>query len=173
MQKMPNYPVPYQNNFSYGGVGQQMYGPQYPQMQQQSMIPAQTPGTSASSCGLIWVDGEVGAKAFQMPNNMPANQPVALWDTNDTVIYLKSVNPMGMPNPLQKAHYTLDENKSGVRNSGYSGDAEKTVLPDLSDYVRKEDMERMKRDLMDAINSVSTSGSNNNGNRRPNQKGDN
>ena len=165
---MPNYPVPYQNNWGYSGVGQQMY----PQMQQPVM---QQPQVSQTQCthGLIWVDGEVGAKAFQMPNNMPANQPVALWDTNDTVIYLKSVNPMGMPNPLQKAHYTLDENKSGVRNSGYSGDAEKTVLPDLSDYVRKDDMERMKRDLMDAINSVSTSGSNNNGNRRPNQKGDN
>lgn len=59
--------------------------------------------------GLIWVDGEVGAKAYQLPPGWPANTPLALWDTNDTVIYLKSTNQMGMPNPLQIAHYQLEE----------------------------------------------------------------
>lgn len=163
---MPNYPVPYQNNWGYSGVGQQVY----PQMQGTQMSFANQP-VQQNTCthGLIWVDGEVGAKAFQMPNNMPANQPVALWDTNDTVIYLKSVNPMGMPNPLQKAHYTLDEQKSGVRTSGYSGD-EKPVV-DMSQYVRKDDMDRMKRELMEAIQGVNTSGQQN---RRPNNgKGEN
>lgn len=164
---MPNYPVPYQNNWGYSGVGQQMY-PQY----QQTMM-NQPQQTSQSQCthGLIWVDGEVGAKAFQMPNNMPANQPIALWDTNDTVIYLKSVNPMGMPNPLQRAHYTLEEAKSGVRTQGYSGDPEKREEPDLAKYVRKEDMERMKQELMEAIGNVGTSGTAS-VTRRP-QKGEN
>ena len=59
--------------------------------------------------GLIWVDGEVGAKAYQLPAGWPVNTPIALWDTNDTVIYLKSTNQMGMPNPLQIAHYQLEE----------------------------------------------------------------
>lgn len=58
--------------------------------------------------GLIWVDGEAGAKAYQLPAGWPANTPIALWDTNDTVIYLKSHN-QGMPNPLQKARYQLEE----------------------------------------------------------------
>lgn len=152
---MPNYPVPYQNNWGYSGVGQQVYGPQQYQQPMQQM-----PQTSQTQCthGLIWVDGEVGAKAFQMPGNMPANQPIALWDTNDTVIYLKSVNPMGMPNPLQRAHYTLEDQKSGVRTGGYSGDAEKKDPgPDMTQYVRKDDMERMKQELMEAIQSVNTS----------------
>ena len=102
---MPNYPVPYQNNWNYSGVGQQMY-PQYQQNTQQ--IPQMTQ-TNQYGPGLIWVDGEVGAKAFQMPNGWTANQPIALWDTNDTVIYLKSINPMGMPNPLQKIRYQMEE----------------------------------------------------------------
>lgn len=154
---MPNYPVPYQNNWGYSGtVGQQMY----PQYQGQSMMPQpapQTSGTQQSGHGLIWVDGEVGAKAYQMPAGWPSGQPIALWDTNDTVVYLKSTNPMGMPNPLQKAHYKLENYVSASPMK--SGDAEPAEMPDLTQYVRKDDMERMKQELMEAINSVSTSGS--------------
>jgi len=151
---MANYPVPYQNNWNYSGVGQQMY-PQY----QQSM--AQMPGQQmpqAQPCthGLIWVDGEVGAKAYQMPSGMPANQPIALWDTNDTVIYLKSINQMGMPNPLQKAHYTLEEHRG--TGPARSGAAEQERTPDLSGYVRKEDLDRMKQELIDTIGQMNTSG---------------
>lgn len=59
--------------------------------------------------GLIWVDGEAAAKSYQMPAGWPANTPLALWDTNDTIIYLKSINSVGMPNPLQIAEYQLRE----------------------------------------------------------------
>lgn len=134
-----------QQNWNYSGVGQQMYQPYQAQaMGQQAQAPAQHGG------GLIWVDGEVGAKAYQMPQGWPANQPIALWDTNDTVIYLKSTNPMGMPNPLQKAHYKLEEYKTA---SGMSGVGQNE--PDMSQYVKKEDLERMKQDLMDTIGSMS------------------
>lgn len=146
---MPNYPVPYQQNWNYSGVGQQMY-PQYAQSQQQMPQMSQTTQTG----GLIWVDGEIGAKAYQLPQGLPANQPIALWDTNDTIIYLKSVNPMGMPNPIQRAHYTLEEHRG--TGSARSGANEQDQ--DMHQYVRKDDMERMKQELMDAINSVNTSG---------------
>ena len=155
---MPNYPVPYQNNWGYSGVGQQMY-PQYQQNAQQQM-PASIPQNGP---GLIWVDGEIGAKAYQLPQGLPANQPVALWDTNDTIIYLKSVNQMGMPNPIQKAHYTLEEYRGTGPAKSISRDVE--PAPDLSEYVRKDDMDRMKQELMDAISNVSTNG--NNQSRRP------
>ena len=155
---MANYPVPYQNNWNYSGVGQQMY-PQYqqsmaaPQMQTHQMGQVQTGGM-----GLKWVDGEVGAKAYQMPAGWPPNQPIALWDTNDTVIYLKSINPMGMPNPLQKAHYTLEGMKSGEKTNGYSGDTEPKCNHDMTQYVKKEDLERMKQDLIDTIGQMNTTG---------------
>ena len=151
---MANYPVPYQNNWNYSGVGQQMY-PQYPQGMSQMQQQPQASQSQMGMMGLKWVDGEVGAKAYQMPPGWPANQPIALWDTNDTVIYLKSINPMGMPNPLQKAHYTLEGVKSGVKETGYSGDAE---APDMTKYVKKEDLERMKQDLIDTIGQMQTSG---------------
>ena len=141
-------PATYQPSWNYSGVGQQMF-PQY----QQSMAQQQPVQQTQNTAGLIWVDGEVGAKAYQMPSNWPANQPIALWDTNDTVIYLKSINPMGMPNPLQKAHYKLEEHKSTTT----SGSAE-SEQPDLSQYVKKEDLERLKTDLMDTIGSMNVSG---------------
>lgn len=147
-------PATYNPNWGYSGVGQQMY----PQYQSQSMMTQpvqQNPQAQQSGHGLIWVDGEVGAKAYQMPQGWPCNQPIALWDTNDTVIYLKSTNPMGMPNPLQKAHYRLEEYRSA---SGSAPSADPSPVPDLSEYVRKEDMERMKTELMESINNMSVSG---------------
>lgn len=136
---MSYLPATYQPSWNYGGLNQQMY-PQYQQNTQQQ--PTQ---------GLIWVDGEVGAKAYQMPQNWPANQPIALWDTNDTVIYLKSINPMGMPNPLQKACYKLEGMNSGEKVSGHAE-------PDMSEYVRKEDLDKMKHELMETIDGLSISG---------------
>ena len=139
---MSYLPATYQPSWNYGGLNQQMY-PQY----QQNMPAQQT----QNSHGLIWVDGEVGAKAYQLPPNWPANQPIALWDTNDTVIYLKSINPMGMPNPLQKAFYKLEGMNSGEKVSGHAE-------PDMSEYVRKEDLDKMKHELMETIDGLSISG---------------
>ena len=160
---MPNYPVPYQNNWGYNNVGQQMY-PQYQQAYAQQ--PMQQNMQNQSGMGIKWVDGEVGAKAFQMPAGWPPNQPIDLWDTNDTVIYLKSINPMGMPNPLQKARYELEGVKTGEKTTGYSGDPEQKA--DMSQFVKKEDLERMKQDLIDTIGQMNTSGT---GVRKTNAKG--
>lgn len=142
-------PATYQPSYSYGGIGQQIY-PTYPQTSQQTQQQAGT-----DMYGLIWVDGEVGAKAYQMPAGWPANKPIALWDTNDMVIYLKSTNPMGMPNPLQKARYALEELKT-VNPLQKSGDTE-PIKADMTEYVRKDDMERMKQELLTAIQSANVS----------------
>lgn len=165
---MANYPVPYQQNWGYSGVGQQMY-PQY-QAQSMGMQQPTQQQVQVSTMGLKWVDGEVGAKAFQIPQGWPANQPIALWDTNDTVIYLKSMNPMGMPNPLQKAHYTLEGADRGEKTQGYSGDAE--PRHDMTEYVKKDDLERMKRELMESISQMQTSNNQRRQNQNPNQKGE-
>ena len=96
--------------------------------------------------GMIWVDGEVGAKAFQMPAGWPVNTPIPLWDTNAQVVYLKSINQMGMPNPLQKLHYTMEEQQSGYlpAASAISGDHHEQ-------YVTKEDFEQMKTELKEML----------------------
>ena len=138
---MPMTPGYYMPNL----YGQQPYiQPMNMPIPQQSYSPSPQQ-QSQSAQGIIWVDGEVGAKAFQMPQGWPAGTPIPLWDTNDTVIYLKSINQMGMPNPLSKIHYTLEENKNqSVLPSGQMSGA---PAPDMQNYVTKSDFEQMKNEL--------------------------
>ena len=67
----PYYPAPMQDNLA--------------QLRQQ---PAQTPQT-----GMIWIQGETGAKSYMVA---PGNT-VALWDSKNPTIYIKSCDNSGMP----------------------------------------------------------------------------
>ena len=134
---MANYlPATYQNGWSYGntqpmyqsyGQGQNNMNPQqYSGMQQMS-------GTQ----GIVWVDGEAEAKGRQIPAG--ASQ-FAMWDINEPIIYIKSLNQMGMPMPIQKARYTLEKPKqmSGEENKPQENKGE---------YVTRDDFEQMKNEL--------------------------
>lgn len=134
---MPMTPGYYMPSLYYG---QQSYTPvpNMPIPQQSYSPPPQQPQNAQ---GIIWVDGEVGAKAFQMPQGWPAGTPIPLWDTNDTVIYLKSMNQMGMPNPLQKIHYTMEENKNQSM----------LPAPETQNYVTKNELEQMKNELKEML----------------------
>lgn len=146
------------NNFQ-SGYGYPMYSANnysaYQPMQTQYAQPAASyQAQQQPSVGIVWVDGEVGAKAYQLPANWPVNAPMPLWDTNDTVIYLKSTNPMGMPNPLQKIHYTMEEAKT-TPMVGKSGDTQPALpAPDMSNFVTKDDLDKMKEELKAAMVSV-------------------
>lgn len=87
------FPAGYQPNY-YGG----MYNPQ-PQVPQ-IPTPAQAPQQQANS-GLIWVQGETGAKGYLVaPNNT-----VLLMDSEANQFYLKSTDGSGMPLPLRVFKY--------------------------------------------------------------------
>lgn len=144
---------------TYGQMYGNSYGQQmYPQSMQgmqgmQPQIYGQTPAVKGE---IEWVDGEVGAKAYQVPAGM--TKPVALWDTNDTVIYLKSVNQYGIPNPIQKIHYRMEEMVPKYMGQDQarleSGDAQPETKPDMTGYVRKDELDAMKEELKEAIRSM-------------------
>lgn len=143
---IPSYYYP-QNNYMSSA---------YPNMQQpmaSNMNPMQQNYTGTSVVrAMEWVEGEVGAKAFQMPTSWPANQPIPLWDSTDTVIYLKSWNPMGIPNPLQKIKYTLPEQQSFLPSNDVSG----TTNPvSMENYATKDDLEKIDK-LYHALKSKAT-----------------
>ena len=148
---MPSY---YQNPYAMTPT----YGQAYAAPQQQSFTPVQQPIPGA----IIGVDGEAAARAYQMPAGIQPGTPIALWDTNEQVIYLKSVNQMGMPNPLQKIRYQMDEKNGGRYGEAQrrmerieSGDAEPVqVNPDMSEYARKDDLESMKKEILDSIRTM-------------------
>lgn len=120
------------------------YGPAYPQMNQSA---AMNPVSQGNDIGIHWVDGEVEAKAFQIPPGFPAGKQIALWDVNDQVIYVKSLNQMGMPNPMWKVRYTMEEEKKNL----VSGD-----LAPRTDahYATKEDFESFKNDILEMLTST-------------------
>lgn len=98
-----------------------------------------------------WVDGEVGAKAYQMPQGVPPGSPVALWDTNDQVIYLKSMNQMGMPNPLKKIHYTTEEEPAQYLPHGNSAVSGSYDSDQSKNYATKDDLESLKNEIKELI----------------------
>lgn len=74
------------------------YQPIYSQYQQ-PMIQNQN-----QQSGVIWVQGEAGAKSYLVaPNNT-----VQLWDSESQTIYLKSADASGMPS-MKVLDYTIRE----------------------------------------------------------------
>ena len=158
---MPNYNT--FPSYNYTSYPTNSYQQQYSQAAQQAYVqqPVQSYQQPSMMTGICWVDGEVGAKAQQLPPGWDTSKPFPMWDTNDQIIYLKSFNAMGMPNPLTKLHYTIEESyrpapmmsNQAALPSGDTGTVQQQTA-DMSQYVRKEDLERMKEELKEAMTSV-------------------
>lgn len=104
----------------------------------------QQPVHAAVVKAMEWVVGEGGANAFAMPQGWPANQPVVLWDSTEPKIYLKSWTAQGVPLPLQKMRYVMEDQPQQplVLPPGQSGQAQ-----DASNFVTKNDFEQLKQEI--------------------------
>lgn len=94
---MPNYYQPMQNMIQPINQPMQMNQPSIPQNNQQFQTPPQNPSpvqpTNQNQPGIIWVPSEQAASEYLVaPNNA-----VALWDSNNPVIYLKQADASGKP----------------------------------------------------------------------------
>lgn len=69
--------------------------------QQLPQMPTPAP-TQQNNNGLVWVQGETGAKSFLVA----PNTTVMLMDSENSVFYLKSADASGMPQPLRIFDYT-------------------------------------------------------------------
>lgn len=90
----------------------------------------QTPQTQAQNQGLIWVQGEAGAKSYLVA----PNSTVTLWDSESQTIYIKSADATGMPS-IRTLDYTMRGEET-----------KKTV-----DYATKEDLKALKSELKSLI----------------------
>lgn len=101
------------------------------QMQQaaQSMPSAQMVSAQpATSGGIIWVQGEEGAKAY----TPPPGASVLLMDSENQTFYIKSSDPSGMPLPLRVFDYT--ERQAGQKPAVQG-----------ADYVTREEFEALRQ----------------------------
>lgn len=162
---MPNYYNPY--NFypaSYAPVvGQASFAPY-----SASPMPQAASMPQSQLRSMEWIDGEVSAKAYAMPPGWPANQPLPLWDSTDTVIYVKSWSPLGVPNPMQILRYTIETPGQTLATMPQTQSG--SMEPAQSDYVTKADFDNMMNEFQNLKESMASmlsrrnqNGSNNNG----------
>lgn len=105
-----------------------------PQYNQQYQPMAQTVQAPQNNNGLIWVNGEVGAKSYLVA---PGNT-VMLMDAENSTFYLKSADASGMPMPLRIFDYKERQN---ANTSDF-----KAPTSDFSEldgkYITREEFER-------------------------------
>ena len=158
---MPVYNNPYmQNGWTggyYGYAPQQSYAPAAP-------MPMQTPVYKV----MEQVEGEIGAIAYQLPQGWPPNTVFPQWDKKDSGIYLKSINQMGAPNPMQRARYYIEDNPT--KNLTAGTEVSDSSGPDMSQYVTKADFEQLRQEIQRMANQ---NGNNNRNNRNDNRGGEN
>lgn len=104
-----------------------------PQMMQQNMVPQQMQAQpiQQDTGGIIWVQGEAGAKAYLVA---PGNT-VQLWDSENQVIYLKSADMSGMPS-MRVLDYTERTAAQPQRQQ-----TPQIQLPDLSNFITRDELE--------------------------------
>lgn len=110
------------------------YPVNYPQFYMPQAQPQPQP---QQNNGIIWVQGEAGAKSYLVaPNNT-----VQLWDSENNVIYLKSADSSGMPS-IKILDYTIRENSSQIGSNGLKNDIS---------YVTKEEFEKFKEEITNSL----------------------
>ena len=101
----------------------------FPQTYQQPIYyPQQAqpqPPQQAQTQSLIWVKGEAGAKSYLVA----PNSTVTLWDSEQSVIYIKSADASGMPS-IKTLDYTIRGNEERM--------AVNYVTEDEFDHLKKE-----------------------------------
>lgn len=120
MAGFPNYYFP-------TGYQPMQMAPQVAQMPQ-----AQNNAQNNQS-GILWVQGEAGAKAYPVG----AGNSVLLMDTEDAVMYLKTVDQSGMPQPLRI--FDLTERTAHSRSTN--------AVAANADTVTREEFERLRDDV--------------------------
>lgn len=114
------------------------YQPAYMQQPQQFVpqMPTPQPQPQSQSNGIIWVQGEAGAKSFMVA----PNTTVQLWDSEDQVIYLKSADASGMPT-MKVLDYT-------IRQAGSQQNAPALMQ---SDFVTRDELSAFEEKIKKMI----------------------
>ena len=129
------YQPPLQDNLA------QMRNNQYMQMPpMQSMQQAQN---QQSNNGIIWVQGEEGAKAYMVA---PGNS-VLLMDSENSAFYIKSSDNSGMPMPLRIFDYVERNAKQQMQN----------IKPNV-EYVTRQEFDALSARINDIMANINNNG---------------
>lgn len=118
---------PYMGGYNYG----QYYNPLQPQMdrlaQMQAQYQQQQPQVPQTNQGILWVQGEAGAKSYLVA----PNTSVLLMDSENSQFYIKTTDQAGMPTLRTFAYQEV---------TGAPQNAQKQTETDLDDkYVTRQE----------------------------------
>lgn len=111
---------------------------QYQQYQQAQQVPAPT--------GVIWVQGEAGAKSYLVA----PNSTVYLWDSESQTIYIKSADPTGMPS-IKVLEYKVKNSTPEPKNLEFATKNELDDLRKQIEALKKEVTHESDADHADAL----------------------
>ena len=94
-----------------------------PMYQAYSPVPQQSAPQASAQGALIWVQGEAGAKSYLVA----PNTTVALYDSENQTIYLKSADASGMPS-MKILDYTIRDSVKNMSNSFVNASNEDSAL---------------------------------------------
>lgn len=121
-QTTPYYPGPVQDQLAQLRQNQMQQIPPQPQF----------PQPQPTSNGIIWVQGEEGAKAYMVA----AGNSVMLMDSDASVFYIKSADTSGIPQPLRIFDYA--ERSAGPKNPVPQQTAPQI---DLTQFITRDELE--------------------------------
>lgn len=90
----------------------------------------QYPYYQTQQSGIIWVQGESGAKSYMVA----PNQTVQLWDSEAQTLYLKSADAYGMPS-MKVLDYTIRETAQAVPKVA------------AGEYVTREELQSLREEI--------------------------
>lgn len=127
---MSAYPNFYNQN--YQNIPQNQYQPQVMQAPQYQMPQVAPQAVSQQQNGIIWVQGEAGAKSYLVA----PGHSVLLMDSEGSAFYIKSTDVSGMPLPLRIFDYT---ERNGAQNISVA--VQNTSNVDMTNYITREEFE--------------------------------
>ena len=126
---------------------QQMY-PQYNFVPQQPQV-VQQPQTQVNDTGILWVQGEAGAKSWAVA----PGKSVMLMDSESNTFYIKSSDQSGMPMPLRIFDYT--ERTAHVNPQPQVAQPKEI---DTSQFVTREELDKKLNELLHPVKEEITNG---------------
>lgn len=108
---------------------------------QNNMQPQNQQPVATSNSGILWVQGEQAAKAYPIG----AGQSVLLMDSEDSLMYIKSTDQSGMPQPLRVFEY---KERTGAKNEA------PIATSKSADYVTRDEFEEFREDVKRSIKGI-------------------
>ena len=134
-----NYP---NNAFSPPGVSNLPYTAQMSGAIQQ---PSYSPAQNQNNNGLIWVQGEAGAKSYLVA----PGSTVMLMDAENSTFYLKSADASGMPMPLRIFDY---KERSVMPSQPVSAPTSGETV-NFDNFVTRKEFDELKASIAPQIKS--------------------